>query len=483
MKGVTQGQIRNNAAFLENVLENIPMGIMILDTKGKILMINRWQEKISKVKRGQILGRYFHETWKRLFDQGFMGPYWDLLYKGKPYEMILDRIYPQFYDLQITVILRGAPLSHGEGFVLLHEVSEELKRDKRLLEKLTNQLSESTTFLENLIDSSPNVVVTIDNIGIIKSFNETGARIFGYKKGDIVGRDISVLFAEPLDLDVYLNENNVEILCKKDNGKTFPAMMKLTNIKKGSGEFQAILMLLTDITEQKAAAEKLIISERFAIFSELMAGIAHQINNPMVGVVNFSSLLLEKIEKEDANRTLVKTIHEAAKDCQRMLSSMMVCIQEPMSNFHRIDIRDCLESTIQDARDYIKKHLKNRITLSRRIHKKPPAIDGDPLQLHQVFRNILTNAMEAMPHGGELKVRTKIDWKESELQINFHDSGFGISEENLGRLFIPFFTTKKGGGTGLGLSFAFQMVRNHSGRIEVHSAVNKGSTFTVILPF
>lgn len=131
MKAKTIEELRARVAYLEDILDNIPIGIIVADPKGKIMMMNRWQEKISRIKREQVLGTYFHEKWRRLFDQGIMSDYWKLLDEGKPYQSVLHEIYPQYYNEKISAISRGAPLSQGKGVVFLHDVSEEMQRSKR----------------------------------------------------------------------------------------------------------------------------------------------------------------------------------------------------------------------------------------------------------------------------------------------------------------------------------------------------------------
>jgi len=477
-------QLKAKIAFLEDVLEGIPIGIIILDPEGRVLMMNQWQERISKVNRGQVIGSFFHETWKRLFDQGVYHSYWDLIKKNEPYDMILHEVYPQFFGQRITAIARGVPLSSKNGFVLLHEISEAMKRDKRGLEKLAEQLAESTNFLENLIDSSPNIVITTDQDYMIKSANNTGVNIFGYIKGNFIGKHISLLFLDDTELDRYmamaLGETGVEVWCKKEDGNVFPAKMKLRDIKDKTGEIQAKLFILADLTKEKEMEAKLVLSEKHAIYSELMAGVAHQINNPLVGVFNFSLLLLEKMDPDDSNRELVETISQAAQECRKMIASMTKSISAPQSTFHEVNLKETLESAIElvwrDERDAVTK-----IALRKKIQDTLPEIRGDSLQLLQVFRNILTNSIQAMPDGGELEISTRVDPERQEINVHFSDTGTGISKQNLSRIFEPFFSTKNKPGTGLGLSFAFQVVKAHDGRIEVGAHHERGTIFTVIL--
>jgi signal transduction histidine kinase len=213
-----------------------------------------------------------------------------------------------------------------------------------------------------------------------------------------------------------------------------------------------------------------------------MAGIAHQLNNPLVGVTNFATLLLERMDSDDPNRSLVETIHEAAQKCGHMLTTMTKSLREPKSTFHQTDLNEVLATAIKSALTDETASAAN-IRLKSSIHSKLPLIRGDSLQLLEVFRNILINALQAMPDGGVLSVSTGVDPALNEVTVRISDTGGGIISENLEKVFDPFFSTKKNTGGGLGLSFAYQVIKSHSGRINVKSLQGEGSVFEVTLPW
>jgi PAS domain S-box-containing protein len=485
MSNKTLDELRARIAFLEDVIENIPTGIIVTDRSGKILIMNRWQERISRIRREQVLGAFFHEKWERLFEQGIMGDYWELLEHGKPFQATLHEVYPQFYDERVSAFSRGAALTSGNGMILLHDVSTEMQRDRRDILQLSEQLAESSNFLKNLIDSSPNVVITTDQEGIIKSANRTAEQVFHYSKDHFVGQHISFMLREPAELDrcrsIALDGRAVEVTCVRKDGVAFPTRMHVTDIRGSTNEVQAKLFLFTDLTWEKRMEEKLALSEKLAIYSELMAGIAHQLNNPLVGVANFSSLLLERMDRLDPNRPLVETIYEAARKCQIMLSTMIKSLREPKSTFHTLDIGEVLDTAVQTSLTE-EPTLASLVRVHTIIHSDLPPIRGDSLQLLEAFRNILVNALQAMPNGGELTVKTMTEALEKKVQVCISDTGSGILAEHRDKVFEPFFTTKKNTRGGLGLSFAYRVVKSHSGRIDVRSSQETGTTFTISLP-
>jgi PAS domain S-box-containing protein len=474
-------------AFLENVLECLPVGVLVLDSRGEILLANRAQEKISRIKREDVLGLCFHEKWNSLLSRTELGEcYWAMMHQNKPYEYVFHNVLPQFFDVKISGIGLGAPLKDESGFVLLHHISDKIREDKHALAVLANNLGESKQILQSLYDSSPSALFTLAKDGTIRSSNRTATRIFRYSKGDLFWKSVSILFEENIVIDdlfyrVSLN-SGVEVICRRKGGDFFPARIQGSDIETEDGVVQEKLLIITDISREKDLEERLAISEKLAIYSELIAGIFHQINNPLVGVVNFSSILLEKMEEGDVNRRLVETIHDASIECKSLIASMVKGFREPESNFRRVSLLECLEHAVDEAS---RKHQKESggILLVKKFDLCLPEVNGDLLQLGQVFRNLLDNAFQAMPDGGRLEIGTSIDESRREVLIRVADSGFGIPKENQSKIFTPFFSTKKNTGGGLGLSFAFQVVKSHAGRILVESDEGMGSIFTVVLPF
>jgi PAS domain S-box-containing protein len=478
--------LKDRVEFLEAIIENIPTGIIVADSQGKILLVNAWQERISRMRREQVLGAYFHDKWERLFKQGIMDEYWDLLENHRPFQTTVHEVYPQFYDERISAVSRGASLPEGRGIVLIHDISPEMKQDKLDIKQLSRRLANSTNFLSNLIDSSPNIVITTSELHKIESANRTAEQTFGYDKISFVERHISFLFEEPTEFERYLSiavgGHGVEVRCRKSNSDVFPVRMQVRDILGQDGELQAKLFLLTDVTKERRMEEKLAVSEKLAIYSKLMAGIAHQLNNPLVGVTDFAALLMERMDFDDPNRSLVETIHEAGQKCSHMLATMTKSLREPKSTFHQTDLKEVLDSAIKSAISDEPPSTVN-IKVHTSIHPTLPLVRGDSLQLLEMFKNILVNALQAMQDGGELSVRTVIEPILDEITVEISDTGVGISPENLERIFDPFFSTKKNTVGGLGLSFAYQVAKSHSGRINVRSRQGKGSVFEVILPW
>ncbi|MFC2000719.1 response regulator, partial [Chloroflexota bacterium] len=242
-----------------------------------------------------------------------------------------------------------------------------------------------------------------------------------------------------------------------------------------------------DITERKQAEEKeqqlqkeLNLASKLVTIGEMSAGIAHEINNPLTGVIGFSELLMSKDIPEDARRD-VNLIHEGAKRVASVTDRMLTFARNYKPERASTNINKIIETTLA-MRTYAME--SSSIKLTTRLDPDLPVIIADPSQLQQVFLNIILNAEKEMlaAHGrGNLLVQTeRID---NTIRISFTDDGLGISRENLDKLFNPFFTTREiGQGTGLGLSVSYGIVTGHGGKIYAESRLGEGATFFIEIP-
>jgi PAS domain S-box-containing protein len=477
---------QNRLSFAEDLIENLPIGMMILDQNGKIIRMNKKQEEASQIPRKKILGRTFEEAFQKTLEQGLKKSYVKLFRHGIPFDIIIDRYTPQYYSKQMTFRSRGAPFSSGKHFILLNEHEDELYQEKRLVEKKTEELQESKNFLESLIDSSPNIVISTDLTSRILIFNKTAEKTFGYLKEDVIRKRMEFLFNETL-LNGKTGKRNPhipkEVLCVKKDQSTFPASLLVSDIKNTTGKTIAKLYLLGDLTEKKAMEERLFLSEKLALYTELMGGIAHQLNNPLIGVINFSEMLLKEMEEKDPKKELAQTISRAGKECLKIITSVLNCIKDPYLTFSKTDVHEVLMNALNSLKEQFEEKLGN-MSIKTKMDQRVLPIMGDGVQLKQCFLNILTNAIQAMQNGGgNLQIETKYDERKKEVKIIFSDTGIGIPKEYINKIFLPFFSLKKSAERhGLGLSFAYQIIKNHGGHIHLESDVGVGSTFTIALP-
>lgn len=239
----------------------------------------------------------------------------------------------------------------------------------------------------------------------------------------------------------------------------------------------------------KHTQEKLIQSEKMAAIGKLAAGIAHEINNPLDGIQNCIKAIIKNPNDIELMERYLLLVQDGLIRIENTVQKLLDFARQHTRNFSSVNINKVLEKTIGLVEENLK---MNKITLKKRFSILPE-IFADPEALNQVFLNIVLNAIDAMPNDGEILITTDSD-KES-VSISIIDTGCGIPQENLNKIFDPFFSTKKiGKGTGLGLAVSLSIVKEHNGDIKVESRAprpselgtpageDKGSKFTVILP-
>jgi len=231
---------------------------------------------------------------------------------------------------------------------------------------------------------------------------------------------------------------------------------------------------------RQQAQEEIMKSERLAMVGQLAAGVAHEINNPLGGILLFSRLLLQKAPSEGNMRDNLERIEKDANRCQSIVQGLLDFARQREPKVEVLKLNDVLEKTINL---FEKQPSFHNIEIVKQYQPDLPVISADLAQIQQVFVNIIMNASDAMKGKGVLTISTRSADTNDYVEISFTDTGNGIPPDKLERVFEPFFTTKGvGHGTGLGLSISYGIVQRHGGTIKVSSRVGHGSTFVVILP-
>jgi two-component system NtrC family sensor kinase len=230
------------------------------------------------------------------------------------------------------------------------------------------------------------------------------------------------------------------------------------------------------------AQQQLIQSEKMASVGQLAAGVAHEINNPLGTILLYSHMILEKLEAKDSRREELFTIAQEAARCRDIVRGLLDFARQRKLQVQNVNVNRILEEVVSLAAAQPSFQKVKVITI---LDPSLPPTGGDPVQLKEVFLNILSNAGESMPGGGTITVSSRFPEGTARqmIEVMIRDTGQGIPPENLDKIFMPFYTTKKiGQGTGLGLAIAYGIVKMHRGSIEVQSKVGEGTVFWVRLP-
>jgi len=244
--------------------------------------------------------------------------------------------------------------------------------------------------------------------------------------------------------------------------------------------FMAAALKKRDEKLKEFTRKKIMESERLAIVGQLAAGVAHEINNPLQGIVTYSHVLLDELPQADPGRDLAQKIVTQADRCTTIIRGLLDFSRQHKPQKRPSSVNAVLEQCVALVESQA---LFHNIEITRKLDPNLPSLVVDPSQIQQVFMNLIINAAEAMESGGQLRLATRFDSEDQFVEVEFADSGHGVNKENLERIFDPFFTTKEAKhGTGLGLAISFGIIKEHKGTIHVESEPGQGATFTVRLP-
>jgi two-component system NtrC family sensor kinase len=397
---------------------------------------------------------------------------------------------------KITVLLTGHPNYNEKGEVIGYQgINLDISERKRI----ENELREANEFFMNLIESSVDGIIAADLEGNISIFNKGAEALTGYTAAEVIGKlHITKIYPEGVAKEIMKKLRSPEY---GGVGKFIPAPLNVVNkfgeeipiqlsaalIYNGRGQEIASVGIFTDLrprlTMEKKLQEthlQLVSSEKMASLGKLAAGIAHEINNPLGGILIYSSLMMEDLSVEDPRRGDLARIVQEAGRCKEIVKSLLEFARQTEPKLEPTDINRAINDGLFFL---VNQALFHNIHIIKKFDPFLPFVHGNASQLKQVFMNIIVNAAEAMHGSGTLTITTAPAPDRKTVYVKFTDTGEGIPEENLTRIFDPFFTTKEvGKGTGLGLATSYGIIEDHEGKIGVKSKVGEGTTFTIELP-
>ena len=400
-------------------------------------------------------------------------------------------------------------LEHDIGRLIrnLFNLSQRLKSMEKqaALEKMSSDF---------LIQQSDAAIVVLNTDYTISEANEAYLKIVNKSKAEVVGTPCyQTYYGLNAPCSVARPELPCPMLETLRTGKSahviheFPTTTDRQTygnlvtypLKDQDGQILRIIEIWRDITEKinngwnkrvaelKADLNKMVQEDRMISLGKLVASCVHEINNPLQGLLTFSHIMEEmlaqtRLNREDINkgRDFMKIMSTELERCGKIVSGLLSFSRESPLEYKENDLNDILKSVISLTRHKIELH---NIRLKNELSECPLRITGDTNRLQQCLLNLIFNAVEAMPEGGDLYVGSRLDPNQQSCEITVRDTGCGIPKTDLEHIYDPFFTNKpEGEGTGLGLSIVYGVVKNHRGRISVKSGVGEGTTFTLNFP-
>ena len=337
----------------------------------------------------------------------------------------------------------------------------------------------------------------LDGVGVIgidhqfKYVNEKLAEIHGYSREELIGTD----------LRNYLDEESRRVLTDRDEqrkrGKKLPPHFELNILRKDgeirNGEISArtirdskgdmnIIVILKDVTEKKKMEEQLLQAEKLRAIGEMASGVAHDFNNALAAILGNTQLMLHGVKDEELRESL-QTIEKVAKNSAQTVRRLQDFTRRKVrQELYRLNVNSIVKDAIEITKPRWRDEAQSKgigIEMVSDVEEIAP-VTGSGAEFREVITNMIFNAIEAMPGGGRIEIRSFQQGEKDYIQIS--DTGMGIKEEVRKKIFEPFFTTKPFSNTGLGLSMSYGIIKRMGGEIEVESKVGQGTTFTISLP-
>jgi len=397
---------------------------------------------------------------------------------------------------KITVLLTGHPIKNEEGETIGYEgINLDITERKRI----EDELREANEFFMNLIESSVDGIIAADMKGNIFIFNKGAEALTEHKAEEVIGKiHITQIYPAGIAKEIMKRLRSpdyggvgkllpIQFNVVNKEGEEIPIQISAALIYNGAGQEVASVGIFTDLRSRLLMEKKLqethlqlVSSEKMASLGKLAAGIAHEINNPLGGILIYSSLMMEDLPEEDPKRGDLARIVQETGRCKEIVKSLLEFARQTEPKKEPTDINRAINDGLFFL---VNQALFHNIRIVKNLDPFLPFVRGNSGQLKQVFMNIIVNAAEAMHGNGTLTIATSPSPDRKTVWIEFADTGEGIPEENLSRIFDPFFTTKDvGKGTGLGLATSYGIVQDHGGTINVRSQVGLGTSFIIELP-
>ena len=499
--------------------------VLVLDPEFRVRRVNRAQERISRKPRQETLGRTVWELWPGAADPE--RPAYRA-YQRCMRERVTVHVEESYYaPLDLWIEARVEPLRDGGIAIYFQDISEQ-RRAERALSGAEEALADQKELLRAIIDGTPSLIMAFDAEGKILLVNETASRFHGLPKEAVIGKDPTVGL-RPEDAArvsaahrrvMATGEGHTEEISGIVNGTARSVLASRYPLRNASGRGYGTATVATDITAQKQVEHELRESEERArealaalekanevsrrteerlrqvqkmeAVGQLAGGVAHDFNNLLTVILGNVEELLERLRPGDPVREPIEEIDSAGKRAADLTRQLLAFSRRQVLEPRTVALNDLVRGADRMLRRLIGEDVELTLALS-------PQLDPcllDPSQLEQILMNLVVNARDAMPRGGQVLVETANVTLDAAyaaehpevtpgpyVRLTVSDTGTGIAPEVRARIFEPFFTTKQDGdGTGLGLSTVYGIVRQSGGSIWVYSEPGQGTVFKIYFP-
>ena len=466
--------------ILGDLIETASICILTTDNEGRITGINRAGEKLYGYRADEIIGKDV----KILFSDRNPRSLIELLdekkIEGESWEAEVWRKRKD--GAEILTWLSTSYLFDGDGRLRgALGIAKDITRGREMEEMLR--------YMSELIDSASLGIIYTDKDNRVLSINKAGEKMLGYKAAEIMGKNVSVLFADetPSRLVELIRKKaergeswDAEVFRKRKNGEVFPAWVSTFYLLDEHGRKRGGMSIARDLTEIKQMEKDLVRADRLATIGTLATTVAHEIRNPLAGIEMGLEALGGNVREDKENAQIIETLHDEVMRLNEVVSRLLEYGRKRSDNIQPCDVVEVLRKCFFFLHKQIE---ENKVSLEWDIDRKLWKLNADEAYLQQAFMNIMLNAVQAMKGGGRLRIAAKgasIQGCRS-LEVSFEDTGEGIASEDIPKIFDPFVSTKAEG-TGLGLSVSEKIISEYGGKIDVKSKKGEGTCVKVIFP-
>ncbi|MFZ5980361.1 MAG: PAS domain-containing sensor histidine kinase [Candidatus Zixiibacteriota bacterium] len=479
---IMEQKIEMERHFLQSLFDNIPDLVIVLNKEKQVIKINANFSRFTGMSFGEALGK----TCDKLLQNTELAAQCrstlplldDVLKQGKPRSVVWRTDAPE--ETHWEVIQTPILDQYGEVEAILvtwHRITEKVK--------LLREIESAEQRFRSFIDSAHDWISIKDLESRYLIVNPVTARSFHKKPKDFIGKKPSDMFPENLAKLIQRHDDEV---IKSDRHRSYEETINIDGrdhhfntvrfpLKDYKGSTIGVCTIMRDITSEKELRDQLVQSTKLAALGKLAAGVAHEINNPLSGVLAFAEDMLDDFDPDDPRHKDLSVIIRETLRCRDIVRNLLDFARQDNPKFEEHDLNTIIDQSVS-----LVEKLPQFRNISIAINKKEkmPKIQCDLYQIQQVLLNLMLNAADAMKEHGTLTITTDYDRRHDRCLIAVEDNGPGIPENLIDKIFEPFFSTK--GTNGLGLAVSWGIIERHRGIIEVDIAESGGAIFRILLP-
>lgn len=488
-------KLKESKGTIRSILESISDIVIAFDGNKRFLFIHAPEQKFFCEDTREFIGKRYNEVLPddivKKLDSA-----WKEVSTGKTLEF---EYHADIRGVAVWFSVRISPRYVGNkikgAVAVIRDITRLKESERAIREAEARYRSIFENAVEGIFQSTPE--------GNFIQVNPAFARILGYDSPEDLKKSVTDIrkqtYVDPKDREKFIKElqekgvvKNFEFRVRRKDGKVIWLSENARVVKDAEGKILYFEGTAEDITESKFLMEQLLQAQKMEAIGRVVGGIVHDFNNMLVPIIGYTEMLESKLDPESEIYDYVKSIKEAAQNAASLTKQLLGFTRRQVSNLEPLELNEFIKGTAKMFSHLIGEDIRVHISLS----KDPIWVTADHTQLQQVLINMVVNARDAMPEGGDLFIkvesveidedyaRTHPDASPGKFAcISVKDTGVGMDRDTMGRIFEPFFTTKSPGkGTGLGLSVAYGIIRQHNGWINVYSEMGMGTIFRIYIP-